>query len=271
MISIRRWTARNVVADTLSGWPGFPRRRCRPSQSSGLGARAQYRSRRCGRSGLEARGHARGLGRRRPARLLRDRAPSGRRAQCRPCQHDLRHRPDPEPASGDRAAPPPLAPPRATPWARRSCARRPRKFITDGIALGYRYDPSPICWPERGPAPPLTISEYHPTSYPGSRAPHAWLSPGRSILDAFGRGFTLVRLGGDARIRARSSRPSRRGRCRSPSWRSRTRRSPRSMSGAWCWCGLTATWHGAPTRCPPTRPRWSTACAVALDARRPIE
>jgi 2-polyprenyl-6-methoxyphenol hydroxylase-like FAD-dependent oxidoreductase len=73
-----------------------------------------------------------------------------------------------------------------------------RKFITDGIALGYRYDPSPICWGEQGPAPPLTISEYLPTTYPGSRAPHAWLSPGRSTIDAFGHGFTLMRLGGDA-------------------------------------------------------------------------
>jgi hypothetical protein len=72
------------------------------------------------------------------------------------------------------------------------------KFITDGIALGYRYDPSPICWGEPGPPPPLTISEYHPTSYPGSRAPHAWLAPGRSTLDAFGPGFTLMRLGAAA-------------------------------------------------------------------------
>ncbi len=73
-----------------------------------------------------------------------------------------------------------------------------RKFITDGIALGYRYDPSPICWGEQDSGPPLTISEYHPTSYPGSRAPHAWLAPGRSTLDAFGPGFTLMRLGADA-------------------------------------------------------------------------
>jgi 2-polyprenyl-6-methoxyphenol hydroxylase-like FAD-dependent oxidoreductase len=70
-----------------------------------------------------------------------------------------------------------------------------RKFVTDGIALGYRYEPSPICWPDPGPAPPLTISEYHPTSYPGGRAPHAWLAAGRSIIDAFGRGFTLMRFG----------------------------------------------------------------------------
>jgi 2-polyprenyl-6-methoxyphenol hydroxylase-like FAD-dependent oxidoreductase len=73
-----------------------------------------------------------------------------------------------------------------------------RKFITDGIALGYRYDPSPICWPDHSPAPPLTVSEYHPTSYPGSRAPHAWLAAGRSTIDAFGRGFTLLRFGDEA-------------------------------------------------------------------------
>jgi hypothetical protein len=28
----------------------------------------------------------------------------------------------------------------------------------------------------------------------GSRAPHAWLSDGRSIIDLFGRGFTLLRF-----------------------------------------------------------------------------
>jgi 2-polyprenyl-6-methoxyphenol hydroxylase-like FAD-dependent oxidoreductase len=42
---------------------GLSRRRRRPSQSSGLGAGAQYRPRRCGRSRLEARRRARGLGR----------------------------------------------------------------------------------------------------------------------------------------------------------------------------------------------------------------
>lgn len=70
-----------------------------------------------------------------------------------------------------------------------------RKYITDGIALGYRYDPSPICCGEESPAPPLAASAYEPTSYPGSRAPHVWLAPARSTLDAFGRGFVLMRLG----------------------------------------------------------------------------
>jgi 2-polyprenyl-6-methoxyphenol hydroxylase-like FAD-dependent oxidoreductase len=73
-----------------------------------------------------------------------------------------------------------------------------KKFITDGIALGYRYENSPICWPEADQGPPLTVSEYFPTTYPGSRAPHAWLAQGRSTIDEFGRGFVLVRLGADA-------------------------------------------------------------------------
>ena len=47
------------------------------------------------------------------------------------------------------------------------------------------------------PKPSSTL-EYHPTTVPGSRAPHAWLSDGRSTLDLFGNGFTLLRLGADA-------------------------------------------------------------------------
>jgi 2-polyprenyl-6-methoxyphenol hydroxylase-like FAD-dependent oxidoreductase len=70
-----------------------------------------------------------------------------------------------------------------------------RKFVTDGIALGYRYEPSPICWPDGSLPPPDSVSEYHPTTRPGSRAPHAWLGDDRSIIDMFGRCFTLLRFG----------------------------------------------------------------------------
>ena len=70
-----------------------------------------------------------------------------------------------------------------------------RKFVTDGIALGYRYEPSPICWPDGSPAPPDSVSEYHPTTRPGSRAPDGRFGENRSIIDMFGRGFTLLRLG----------------------------------------------------------------------------
>jgi hypothetical protein len=37
-----------------------------------------------------------------------------------------------------------------------------------------------------------------PSARPGVRAPHLWLRDGHSILDLFGRGFTLLRLGVDA-------------------------------------------------------------------------
>jgi len=70
--------------------------------------------------------------------------------------------------------------------------------MTDGTALGYRYENSPICWDDDGGDWVDTITEYKPTSRPGSRAPHAWLADGRSMLDLFGHGFTLLRLGEQA-------------------------------------------------------------------------
>ncbi|HEY4405866.1 MAG TPA: monooxygenase, partial [Xanthobacteraceae bacterium] len=41
-------------------------------------------------------------------------------------------------------------------------------------------------------------SAYTQTARPGARAPHVGLPGGRSTLDLFGRGFTLLRLGPDA-------------------------------------------------------------------------
>jgi 2-polyprenyl-6-methoxyphenol hydroxylase-like FAD-dependent oxidoreductase len=72
------------------------------------------------------------------------------------------------------------------------------KVITDGLALGYRYDPSPIVVPDGTPAPEYTVTDYHPTARPGSRAPHAWLSEGRSTIDLFGKDFVLLQFGGAA-------------------------------------------------------------------------
>jgi 2-polyprenyl-6-methoxyphenol hydroxylase-like FAD-dependent oxidoreductase len=71
-----------------------------------------------------------------------------------------------------------------------------REFRTIGAQLGYRYDPSPICVADGTPAPPDPMETYVPTARPGSRAPHAWLADGRSTLDLFGRGFTLLRFTG---------------------------------------------------------------------------
>jgi 2-polyprenyl-6-methoxyphenol hydroxylase-like FAD-dependent oxidoreductase len=69
------------------------------------------------------------------------------------------------------------------------------QFITDGISLGYRYEGSPICWSDGTPEPPNPVKDYVPTARPGSRAPHHWLGPDRSLIDLYGRGFVLLRLG----------------------------------------------------------------------------
>jgi 2-polyprenyl-6-methoxyphenol hydroxylase-like FAD-dependent oxidoreductase len=74
-------------------------------------------------------------------------------------------------------------------------ATQSRQYLTDGTALGYRYDDSPICIPDGSQALPDTIVEYRPNALPGARAPHAVLADGRSILDLFGRGFVLLAFG----------------------------------------------------------------------------
>jgi FAD binding domain len=73
-----------------------------------------------------------------------------------------------------------------------------RMFRTTGVQLGYHYDPSPICVSDGTPPPADEPEIYAPTARPGSRAPHVWLTDGRSTLDLFGRGFVLLRLGPEA-------------------------------------------------------------------------
>ena len=73
---------------------------------------------------------------------------------------------------------------------------RAKEFQHDsaGIELGYRYESSPICVADGTPPPPLDHGLYVPSTWPGTRAPHVWLKDGRSTLDLFGKGFTLLVL-----------------------------------------------------------------------------
>jgi len=63
-----------------------------------------------------------------------------------------------------------------------------------GCLLGYRYEGSGICEHDGSGAPPDHPRLYYPTSRPGHRAPHVWMDKQRSLLDLFGRDFTLLRL-----------------------------------------------------------------------------
>ena len=60
--------------------------------------------------------------------------------------------------------------------------------------MDYGYDASPICVADTEPGLPAAAR-------PGARAPHAWLSEGRSTLDLCGDGFVLLCFSG-ARERA---------------------------------------------------------------------
>jgi 2-polyprenyl-6-methoxyphenol hydroxylase-like FAD-dependent oxidoreductase len=77
-----------------------------------------------------------------------------------------------------------------------------REWNTIGIHLGYVYENSPAIVADGTPAPADEVSSYYPTARPGSRAPHAWISDGRSTLDEFGKDFVLFRFTRNADVRS---------------------------------------------------------------------
>jgi len=74
------------------------------------------------------------------------------------------------------------------------------EFASIGVQLGARYDGSPIIAEDAAP-PADDYHRYTPSGVPGGRAPHFWIGAGRgygdSLFDRLGKGFTLLRLGGN--------------------------------------------------------------------------
>ncbi|MHB1568985.1 MAG: FAD-dependent oxidoreductase [Solirubrobacteraceae bacterium] len=69
------------------------------------------------------------------------------------------------------------------------------EFNIPGITFGTRYDGSPIVIADGSQPPPDAANSYEPSACPGGRAPHLWLDADRSLYDAFGFGWTLLRTG----------------------------------------------------------------------------
>jgi hypothetical protein len=67
-----------------------------------------------------------------------------------------------------------------------------REFNIPGLQLGLRYADSPVVARELAEPPPDEPNRYLPGGYPGTRAPHVATGPDRSLLDDFGRDFTLL-------------------------------------------------------------------------------
>ena len=69
------------------------------------------------------------------------------------------------------------------------------EFNIPGITFGGRYEGSPAIVSDGSAPPPDRPNVYVPTACPGGRPPHLWLADGRSLFDAFGFEWTLLRLG----------------------------------------------------------------------------
>jgi len=68
------------------------------------------------------------------------------------------------------------------------------QFCCGGLNFGYFYDRSPIVAYDGEQAPGYTMYDFTSSTVPGCRVPHLWLRDGRSLYDAMGPWFTLLRL-----------------------------------------------------------------------------
>ncbi len=75
-----------------------------------------------------------------------------------------------------------------------------QQFCCAGLNFGYYYEGSPIIAADDEPPPPYTMGAFTPSTVPGCRAPHVWLPDGRSLYDAFGQGYTLLRFDRDVGV-----------------------------------------------------------------------
>jgi 2-polyprenyl-6-methoxyphenol hydroxylase-like FAD-dependent oxidoreductase len=76
-----------------------------------------------------------------------------------------------------------------------------KQYCCGGLNFGYFYDASPLIAYDGEPAPAYTMDQFTPSTVPGCRTPHLWLDDGRSLYDAMGAGYTLLRVDPRADVR----------------------------------------------------------------------
>ncbi|NML48585.1 FAD-dependent oxidoreductase [Ramlibacter sp. G-1-2-2] len=69
-----------------------------------------------------------------------------------------------------------------------------QQFCCAGLNFGYFYQGSPIIAGDGEAPPAYSMGGFTESTVPGCRAPHFWLADGRSLYDAFGQGYTLLRF-----------------------------------------------------------------------------
>ena len=85
------------------------------------------------------------------------------------------------------------------------------QYCCGGLNFGYFYAGSPIIAYDGEQAPPYTMYEFTPSTVPGCRTPHLWLRDGRSLYDALGPGFTLLRFDRSVSVDALCGAAAKRG------------------------------------------------------------
>ena len=68
-----------------------------------------------------------------------------------------------------------------------------QQYCCGGLNFGYFYDASPIIAYDGASAPGYSMASFTPSTVPGCRTPHVWLADGRSLYDALGPGYALLR------------------------------------------------------------------------------
>jgi hypothetical protein len=66
-----------------------------------------------------------------------------------------------------------------------------------GLNFGYFYAASPVIAYDGAAHPVYSMGSFESSSVPGCRAPHFWLSDKRSLYDALGDGYGLIRFDRD--------------------------------------------------------------------------
>ncbi|WP_322867495.1 FAD-dependent oxidoreductase [Aquicoccus sp. G2-2] len=69
-----------------------------------------------------------------------------------------------------------------------------QQYCCAGLNFGYYYDASPLIAYDGVEAPGYSMADYTPSTVPGCRVPHVWLSDGRSLYDVLGAGYSLLRF-----------------------------------------------------------------------------
>ena len=77
-----------------------------------------------------------------------------------------------------------------------------QQFCCAGLNFGYYYAGSRLIVSDDEAPPPYTMGSFTPSTVPGCGAPHFWLADGRSLYDAFGTGYTLLRFDANADVTA---------------------------------------------------------------------